>query len=228
MDGMRLTIAALPLVISVGFQAASFAAPPLPKIEITEIRAPASTEIIVQHGSNLRTVAAEAYGHQEFSRFVGQLNGIAVPERLRAGATLKTPSLPTAFRDAGLEPRYQPGINALAKAWQDLQVVLPQYAEVRNASGLRDGQSFPISPDLRAKLVKCADLMDAAIGLLQHPSNEHSVPQATIGQFEGAAASLRQLSTGTIGSRDYDVFMIQKRIGLGFYYALIWTQQREQ
>lgn len=155
-----------------------------------------------------------------------ELNGIAVPARLRAGATLKTPSLPIAFRDAGLEPRYQPGINALAKTWQDLQTALPEYAKARDGSGLREGQSFQIAPELQAKLVKCADVIDAAVELLRHPTDERSVPKAAIGQFEKAAASLRQLATGAIGSRDYDVFMVRKEIGLGFYYGLIWAQKR--
>lgn len=200
------------------------AVPPLPKVEISEIRAPASPTVIVDSGSNLRAIAKAAYGHEDFSGFVSQLNGIASPEGLIAGATLKTPSLPIAFRDAKLDPHYLPTIDILAKAWQDLQTVLPDYQKERNASGLRDGQAFSISEDLRLRLTHCADTMDAALDVLNHPLPGHSPPHKTIGQFATVSDSLHRLSTGAIGSRDYDTFMLQKRFGLGFTDALIWAR----
>ena len=227
---MRFTLVAVALfaVTACNKNPQAVTVPPLPKVEIADIRVPASSSIVVQAGSNLRSIAAVAYGHEDFSGFVWQLNGITTPERVMVGATLQTPSLPIAFRDAGLDPRYQPAINALAKAWNDLQSTLPDYTKIRNASGLSDGQSFQISDDLRLKLADCADVIDAAIDVLNHPSNGHNTPRKTIEQLAGVSGSLRRLSTGFIESRDYDTFMLQKRFGLGFTYALIWTQAHHQ
>jgi hypothetical protein len=133
-----------------------------------------------------------------------------------------------ALRDAGLDPRYQPAINVLARAWQDLRAMLQEYLKVRDASGAKDGQTFPIPQDLRARLVQCADGIDAAVDALSHPSPGHHAPRSTIGQFTGVAHSLRQLSTGYIFTHDYDTFLLQKGFGLGFTYALIWTQEHHQ
>ncbi len=227
---MRLTIVAVAVIFATGCQRKpqTEAVPPLPKVEVAEVRAPAAPSVVVQSGETLRSVAAAAYGHEDFSGFVGQFNRVTAPERLMAGATLQTPSLPIALREAGLDPHYQPAINALARAWDDLQSTLPSYIAARNASGLRDGQSFPIAAELRGKMVGCADVIDAALDVLNHPSAGHKAPHRTIGQFAGTSNSLRRLSTGFIESRDYDTFMLQKGMGLGFTYALIWAQEHHQ
>jgi hypothetical protein len=86
-----------------------------------DVPAPARPEVTVQPGDNLRGIGAGAYGHERFSGFVARVNGIADPERLQAGLTLKTPPLSIAFRDAGLSPQYQPVINALARGAGSLQ-----------------------------------------------------------------------------------------------------------
>jgi hypothetical protein len=227
---MRLAVFAAALLATTGCsrRPRTAAVPPLPKVEISKIRAPASPTVVVESGSNLRAVAAAAYGHEDFSDFVGQLNGIASPEGLIAGTTLKTPSLPIAFRDAKLDPHYLPAIDALAKAWQDLQTALPDYTKERNASGLHDGQAFSISEDLRTRITHCADTIDAALDVLRHPLPGHNTPHKTIGQFASVSDSLRRLSAGVIYSRDYDTFMLQKRFGLGFANALMWAKAGSQ
>ena len=227
---MRFTFVAAVLFVATGChrKPQTVVFPPLPKVEIADIRAPASSSIVVQSGSNLRSIAAAAYGHEDFSGFVGRLNQVTSSERLMAGFTLQTPALPIAFRDAGLDPRYQPAINALAKAWNDLQSTLPDYLKARDASGSGDGKSFPIVAELRVRLVTCADMIDAAIDVLNHPASGHNAPRKTIGQFAGVSSSLRNLSNGFIGSRDYDTFMLQKGFGFGFTYCLIWTQEHHK
>lgn len=207
---------------------ATVAVPQLPKVEIDDVPAPASSSIVVQSGSNLRSIAAAAYGHEDFSGFVARLNGIAAPERLIAGATLKTPSLPIAFRDAGIDPRYQPAINALAMSWNDLQQILPDYTKARDESRTVGEYSFHITDNLRARLVKCADGIDASIAVLNNPSDGHKAPRSSIGQFARVSSSLRSLATGTVGSYDYDTFMLGKGFGLGFTYTLIWIQSHHQ
>ena len=227
---MRLTAFATALLAVAGCHRGPKIAvpPPLPKIELSEIRAPASPTMVVESGSNLRAIAKAAYGHEDFSDFVGQVNGVASPEALIAGTTLKTPSLPIAFREAKLDSHYLPAIDALAKAWQDLQVALPDYTKERKASGLHDGHMFLLSEDLRNRLTRCADTIDAALDVLKHPLPGHNIPQKTIGQFASASDSLRRLSAGAIESQDYDTFMLQKRFGLGFANGLIWTKSGYQ
>ena len=227
---MRLTILAPVLLLAAGCHKEPQAAvvPPLPKVEIADIHAPASASVTVQSGATLIGIAETAYGHEEFSGFVGVLNGVTSPQGLQAGAVLQTPSLPIAFRDAGLDPLYQPAIGALAKAWQDLQAVLPDYIKARDASGLYDGKTFTISQELRSKLNECANMIDAALASLKHPSSGHHAPQKTIGKFASVSTLLRRLSTGHIKSRDYDAFELQQDMGLGFTYALIWTKEHHQ
>lgn len=227
---IRLTSSVVALLAATGCPRSekTTAGPLLPKVEISEIRAPVSPEVIVEGGSTLRSIAKAAYGHEDFSDFVGQLNGVATPKGLITGTTLKTPSLPVAFRKAGLDPQYQPAMDALAKAWQDMQSALPDYTKERKASGLQDGHAFSISADLRNQLTHCADTVDAAIDVLKHPRPGHIIPQKTVGQFATASDFLRRLSAGAIESQDYDTFMLQKRFGLGFTNALIWTKSGYQ
>ena len=99
-----------------------------------------------------------------------------------AGATLKLPSLSIAFRDAGLDPRYQPAINVLAKSCTDFHAVLPAYLNARNVSGVGAGH-FAISSDLQRKLAACADGIDAACRILRSPPAPHAAPKMTIAQF---------------------------------------------
>ena len=202
--------------------------PPLPSVKMEDVPAPASATVTIPRGSNLNTVATTAYGHRDFSGFVAALNGLADPERLKAGAVLKTPSLPAALRDAGLDPAYQPAFNVLAKTWAELRTALPDYERERYASGGLEGTTFAITAPLSRQLIRCADAMDASLDVLAHPKEGHKMPRSTIGQFAGAAGMLRSFATGHIGSLDYDVFMTQKSFGLGFSYALLWVQSHHQ
>ncbi len=207
-----------------GKKSSPLVVPTLPRVSIADVPAPPSATIVVQQGSTLQAIATAAYHHEDFSGFVGQLNGIAVPERLRAGVTLKTPSIPVAFRDAGLDASYQPAINALAKAWLDLIEILPAHVRARDSSGANDGETFAVPTEIKTRLIACADAIDASVDVLMHPKSGHLVPLKAIGQFAGTSGSLRNFASGTVWSRDYETFMAEKGFCLGFTYALIWTQ----
>lgn len=202
--------------------------PPLPSVKLEDVSAPASATVTIPRGSNLREVATTAYGHEDFSGFVAALNGLADPERVAAGAVLKTPSLPAALHDAGLDPAYQPAFNVLAQTWAELRTALPDYERERNAAGARDGTTFAITVALSRRLLQCADNMDAALDVLAHPQAGHKLQRSTLGQFAGASGSLRHFATGKVYSLDYDVFLTEKSFGLGFTYALIWVQSHHQ
>lgn len=202
--------------------------PPLPSVNIEEVSAPASPTITIPSGSNLREVATTAYGHENFSGFIAQLNGISNPERVAAGATLKTPSLAVGLRDGGLDPAYQPAINVLALTWDELRIALPDYKRERDSAGARDGASFAITPDLRRRLLKCADAVDAALDVLARAREPHKVPRSTIGQFARVSRLLRHFADGRVESHDYDIFLSRKGFGLGFTYVLIWAQSNHQ
>jgi len=202
-------------------RSSSKAVPPLPSVRTEDVPAPARPSVVLERGSNLRAVAGEAYGHEDFSGFVAALNGIANPELAMAGATLKTPSLSVALRDAGLDPKYQPAINALALSCVTLRGVLPYYEKERDGSTTRP---VKLSTGVKDRMVWCADAIDAALEVLRHPAPGHSVPKSTIGKLEGVSQSLRFYAAGNVESRDYDTFMLEKGFGLGFTYVLIWAQ----
>ncbi|MCX6849823.1 MAG: hypothetical protein NTY98_12955 [Verrucomicrobia bacterium] len=202
--------------------------PPLPSVKLEDVPAPASVTVTIPRGSNLRQVATTAYGYEDFSGFVAALNGLADPERVAAGAVLKTPSLPAALRDAGLDPAYQPAFNVLAQTWAELRTALPDYQRERDAAGARDGTTFAITVARSRRLIQCADYMDAALDVLAHPKEGHKLPRSTLGQLAGASGYLRLFATGQVGSMDYDVFLAEKSFGLGFTYALIWVKAHHQ
>lgn len=206
--------------------------PPLPAVKMEDVPAPATVSVTIPRGSNLREVATTAYGCEDFSGFVAAFNGLADPERVAAGALLKTPSLPAALRDAGLDPAYQPAFNVLGKTWAEARTALPDYARERDlalhASGTRDNTTFAISVPLSRRLLQCADNMDAALDVLAHPQAGHKLPRSTLGQFYGVSGMLRSFASGRVGSLDYDMFMAEKGFGLGFTYALIWVKAHHQ
>lgn len=188
--------------------------PSLPSVKTEDVSAPTTAEVSISAGSNLQDIAGKIYGHESFSGFIAQLNDLKDPARIAAGAKLKTPSLAIGLRDAGLDPTYQPAINVLAQTWNRLRTLLPESERQRNAP----------PADLKAKLLRCADQMDAALDVLRHPKRDHLPPESTLGQFTAAAASLRNLAAGKEEDREYGVFMIGKRIGLGFTYVVIWAK----
>ncbi len=203
------------------------AIPPLPVVTVDEVPAPASGRVVVERGSNLRAIGAGAYGHERFSGFVASLNGITDPERVMAGATLKTPSLSRAFQEAGLDARYQPAMNALAKATTDFHAVLPEYLKARNASGVASG-TFLLPAPIKATLDRCADAIVAATAVLGEAAPPHAVPKMAIAQFLQAAGYIGELASGSIDGYGYDYDEVGQRLGLAFTNAIIWTQNHHR
>jgi hypothetical protein len=201
--------------------------PPLPVVRTEDVPPPAAGSVIVDRGTNLRAIAAAAYGHERFSGFVATLNGIPEPEHIAAGITLKTPSLSIAFRDSGLAPEYQPAINALAKACTDYRAAEPAYLAARSASGMTNG-TFAIPGDSKATFVRCADAIDAAVAVLRTAKPPHTVPQMTIDQFKKAADQIRELASGSIDGYGYDYDLVGQRFGLAFTNGLIWTRNQHR
>ncbi len=204
--------------------ATKVALPSLPVVAIEDVPAPKTRNVTVQRGQNLRSIGAEAYGHERFSGFVAALNGIPDPERIGEGSELKTPSLGVAFRDAGMDPAYQPIFNAMAKACTDYYKTEPAYLAARQASGVDLG-NFPIPADIQAKLVACADAIDAGVVRLSEVKPPHTVPKMAISQFRQASEHVRELARGSIDGYGYDYDLVGQRFGLAFTNALIWTQQ---
>ena len=202
-------------------------APPLPAVTIGQVPAPPAPTITVTAGSNLRSIGGAAYGHERFSGFIAALNGITDPEHIQAGAALKTPSLAAAFSDVGADPAYQPAINALAKACTDYYAFEPSYLDARRAGGVSKGK-FAIDGRMSAKLIACADSVDAGVAALSTVSPPHTVPTMALGQFRQAADHIRELATGMIDGYGYDYDLVGQRFGLAFTNALIWTQQQHR
>lgn len=201
------------------------AIPPLPVVATEAIPSPSTPSVIVERGANLRGIAGAAYGHGRFSGFVAVLNGIKDPECIVAGQELKTPSLSCAFRDAGLDPRYQPAINALSKACTDYYAAEPAYLKARNESGVKAG-TFSMPEDIRATFLGCADAIDAAIAALRGVKPPDKVPKMTIAQFEQVSGLIRELATGSVDGYGYDSDLVGQRFGLGFTNAMVWAQKK--
>ncbi|GEP45808.1 hypothetical protein BGE01nite_50990 [Brevifollis gellanilyticus] len=199
----------------------------MPKVSIEEVPAPKEATVIVAEGSNLGAVGAEAYGHERFSGFIAAMNGIADPERVQAGASLKTPSLAVAFRDAGADATFQPALNVLSKACTDYYAIEPAYLAARQASGVERGE-FAIPSEIAAKLRACADAIDAAVATLSTARVPHTRPSMTIDQFGQAAWHIRDLAAGHIDGYGYDYDLVGQRFGLAFTNALIWTQNHHR
>lgn len=204
--------------------AASRAAPRLPMVAVLDVPAPASPTITVERGSNLRTAAEAAYGHERFSGFLTVINGIADPERVNAGVVLKTPSLAVALRDAGLDAQYQPAVNALAMACTDYYAAEPDYLAARRASSIQEG-GLLIPASTKAAFSASADTIDAVVASLQAVRPGHSVPTATLGQLRQASAQIRELAAGRIDGYGYDHDLVGQRFGLAFTNVIIWAKQ---
>lgn len=201
--------------------------PPLPVVATDAVPPPASPSVIVDPGTNLGAIAAAAYGHERFSGFVAVLNGISDPGHVVAGQVLKTPSLSFALRDAGLDPRYQPAINALSKACTNYYAVEPAYLKARDESGVSSG-SFPIPAGIRTSFIGCADAIEAATTALRAVKPPHHVPKMTIDQFQQVSELIRELSSGSIDGYGYDYDLVGQRFGLAFTNAIVWTKQHHQ
>lgn len=231
MRHLMLRLLSLTLGLTLGFattgckkKSASVVIPPLPKVSVEQVPAPTEATVRVKKGATLQHIADVAYGHEDFSGFVQTLNGIPAPEKLQAGATLKTPSLAVSFREAGLDPQYQPAVNALAMAWIKVTQILPDYVRERDLNGAKDGQRFLLSNDVKQNLLECADAVDAAIHELQNSAPGHQAPSKSINQFASSSYMLRMFAEGRVLSYDYDTFLMEKGFGYGFTYLLIWVQ----
>lgn len=203
------------------------AIPPLPVVATEAVPPPASPSVIVERGANLGAIAAAAYGHERFSGFVAALNGITDPGRIVTGQELKTPSLSSAFRDAGLDSLYQPAINALSKACTDYYAAEPAYLKARSESGVSSG-TFPIPEGIRVTFLGCADAIEAASAALRAVKPPDSVPKTTIDQFQQVSGLIRELASGSIDGYGYDYDMVGLRFGLAFTNAIVWTQRHHQ
>lgn len=200
---------------------------PLPSVAEAEVPPPSTQTVRVDTGMNLGSIAEEAYGHEKFSGFVARFNGIEDPEKVVAGTMLKTPALPAALREAGLDARYQPAINVLAKAWADYREELPGYLKSRQEGTVTNG-TFAIPQNHRDRFLKCADAIEAAKQQLEKAEPPHQVPRMTADQFAQASSQLRQLASGAVDGYDYDSDLIGQRMGLGFTNALIWVQDQHR
>ena len=228
---MRCLISAvLAVLISTGCRSPSSpiaAIPPLPVVATEAVPPPASSSVIVERGATLGTIAAAAYGHERFAGFVAALNGITDPGRIVVGQELRTPSLSSAFFVAGLDPRYQPAINALSKACTDYYAAEPEYLKARDESGVSSG-TFPIPNGIRATFAGCAAAIEAATAALGAAKPPDNVPKMTIDQFQQASGLIRELASGSIDGYGYDYDMVGQRFGLAFTNAIIWTQHHHQ
>jgi len=200
--------------------------PPLPVVATADVPPPPSPAVELKPGANLGMVAQEAYGHEKFAGFVATVNEIGDPSKIRAGTLLKTPSLASAFQEAGADPIYQPAINALAKAATDYFAAFPAYNGALNAS-TPDGK-----PDIPASVTttfnSSADAIDAAILVLDSAKEPHTAPKMTIGQFRQASEHLRAAAKGEVNPDDYGKDPIGQRFGVGFTNALLWVKQQHQ
>lgn len=54
----------------------------LPRVEVTDVPAPAQPAVVIKRGDVLNNLAETAYGHEGFSHFLQRFNGIADVTRL--------------------------------------------------------------------------------------------------------------------------------------------------
>lgn len=200
--------------------------PPLPVVAITDVPPPPTPDVELKPGSNLGIVAQEAYGHERFSGFLSVINGITDPTRIRDGTELKTPAIPIAFQEAGVDATYQPAINALAKAATDY---FAQSGAFRGALTASTESGKPeLSAGVTAAFISSADAVDAAVAVLEGAAPPHTVPKKSIEQFRQASAHLRKLAKGDIATDDYTQDTVGQRFGLGFTNAILWTKDGHQ
>lgn len=197
--------------------------PPLPLVAIADVPAPPSPIVELKPGANLGIVAQEAYGHERFSGFLSVINHIEDPTKIRDGTQLKTPSIPIAFQEAGVDAAYQPAINALAKAASDYFSSRPAF---QGALSLSNESGKPeLSSGLKATFTTSADAVDAAAAVLEGAKEPHTVPKKSIEQFRQASARLRELAKDNISTDDYNQDVVGQHFGLGFTNSILWTKE---
>lgn len=211
------------LVIALMLPACGRNSPPLPKVTVSEVPAPKTTSIVLKSGMLLRDVAKEVYGHERFYRFIMVVNGLTDESKIPAGKNLQTPSLAAAFQDVGLDPHYQPAINALAKATMEFESLMPAYMTVRQASGVSSG-TFTIPRNIGSAFFAQADAMEAAKNVLCKAKPPHEIPTITIQHLEQSVTLLRILAKGEIDGYGYDYDMVSQHTALSLSCAFVWMK----
>lgn len=201
--------------------------PPLPVVKAEEVPAPAKPSVVLEKGMVLSQVAEEAYGNKKFAGMVLKFNKIADPTKIKTGTVINTPSIPELFKTEGLDPKYQPAINVLAKAAHDFFELRPQYRDVRSKAMAGDAAmtKIAIPAEMKEKFDHLADALASAAAVFAGAEAPHKAPNATVQQFREAALQLRALGAGAVHTTDYDDDMVGQHLGLGMTNALIWVQQ---
>ncbi len=178
----------------------------------------------VQPGETIEGLAANAYGHAKFAGFLLLVNGIDGPNTLPASSEIQVPSLPIAFRDRGIDPLYRSAVTDLAIAADDYFDLLPTYLEARKDSGVTGRGSFDLSVELKQRLLRNADRIDASNSTLQSAQSPHRPATKAAGQFRQASSLMRVLASGAVDGYGYDYDLVGQRLGLGFEYSMLWVQ----
>jgi hypothetical protein len=198
--------------------------PELPEVSVSEVPSPKTPSIELKRGMLLRDMAAEAYGHERFYRFIMVVNGLTDETKIPAGKMLQTPSIAAAFHDAGLDPRYQPAINALAKVAMEFQAILPAYLKARETSGDSVG-TFAIPQDIQSALSSQANVIVAVKRVLNKAQAPHQRPTTTIQHLEQAESWLRILAQGKIDGYGYDYDLVGQHTALSLSCAFVWMKE---
>jgi hypothetical protein len=203
--------------------------PPLPVVKAEDVPAPPQPSVVLEKGMVLKQVAVESYGHDRFAGMLLKFNKIADANRIKAGTVIKTPSIPEIFKEEGLDPKYQPAINALAKATHDFYALLPDYrAERTKAMTDPDNKKITLPVEMKEKLDQIADAVAAAAAVFAGAAPPHKTPNATVQEFRQAAIQIRALGAGVVKAAEEDEHLVGQRLGLGMTNALIWVQQGYQ
>ncbi len=196
--------------------------PAMPRVGIDEVVAPKTESVVFGPGMDLEKVAAAAYGERHFAVLLAQFHHVS-ESRIPDGMVIRTPSIPRLFQQAGLEARYQPAINALARAAQEFYTARPAYELERK--GVLRWTKFRVSDAMSRKLFRLADELEmSGEWLAKQVAAPQTVPKLSIGHFNQAAAGLRSLAKGVV--EEYDMEMIGQHFGHGFQNLLAWVEMQ--
>lgn len=204
--------------------------PPLPVVKAEDVPPPAKTSVVLEKGMVLGQVAEQAYGHKKFAGMVLKFNKVPDPTKIKIGTVINTPPIPEVFSSEGLDPKYQPAINVIAKTAHDFFALRPAYVAVRDQAQKTtpNVKKMVIPADMKAKLDQMADALSAAAAVFAGAAEPHKAPNATVQQIREAALKLHTMANGVIVSADYDDDMVGQHLGAAMTNALIWVQQRYQ
>lgn len=224
------SIAILALLVGAGMLGYWIVRRPLPVVGIDDVRPPARESMVVV-AMGWGTIAWQSYGCMELDEVLARFHHLPMHTVIPDGTVIRTPSLPRLFQKAGLDPRYQPMINVLAKALQDYLAMLPE--DLRASPDghllagyhLNHGRSDPPA-DFRKRMVQLANQVDIACRWIERGVDEPQVlPRHALRRFREAAALLRRNGPGRVGSPDYDTFGIRTGFSAGFANLLVWVQE---